>query len=78
MVLVRLRPVSIHDAGGTAGSFLATERVRFASGSVSKLYGDVVVEFIVRRATANISSTDLDVATKALNLVPQVFQSRTV
>ena len=32
---------------------------------VSKLYGDVVVEFIVRRATANISRTDLDGATKA-------------
>jgi hypothetical protein len=32
---------------------------------VSKLYRDVVVEFIGRRASANISSTDLASATKA-------------
>jgi hypothetical protein len=32
---------------------------------VSKLYRDVVLEFIGRRASANISSTDLASATKA-------------
>jgi hypothetical protein len=40
-------------------------RVESRAHHVSKLYGDVVVEFIIRRATANISRTDLDGATKA-------------
>jgi hypothetical protein len=40
-------------------------RVESRAALVSKLYGDVIVEFIVRRPTANISRTDLDGATKA-------------
>jgi hypothetical protein len=40
-------------------------RVEGRATFVSKLYGDVVVQVIVRRATANIPRTDLDSATKA-------------
>jgi hypothetical protein len=40
-------------------------RVESRAALVSKLYGDVIVECIVRRATTNISRTDLDAATKA-------------
>jgi hypothetical protein len=40
-------------------------RVESRAALVSKLYGEVVVEVIVRRATTNISGTDLDGATKA-------------
>jgi hypothetical protein len=40
-------------------------RVESRATLVSKLYGHVVVEVIVRRATTNIPGTDLDGATKA-------------